>query len=284
LCLSNRTSHFLGASSSQDTLDALTFTFTRFSLSICLGYKDVTAQYLIKTNVHRQLVDYIDFDSELVKGPAMMALVHLSIHDELKPLIVLAGALPVLCRLLTKSDSKAILCQSCKLCGSLALHFPNKSLIINSGCLHGLLDLILGTQRDTDENIQEAALGAVANTNLGNDACRTLTVELDGLKPIITAIQTSQSNQAILKGIMALANISYCNSFCSGCILKEGGHLVLIEILQVGDILKQPMLTQAALIALSNLCNNETTQTHLGSASGLCEVAVRICEFARYDK
>lgn len=283
ILMSNWTSHFLGSLNENDTLDPLTFAFARFSLSVCLCYKDVTASYMIDSQIHCQLVAYAAHNSELVQGPALMALVHISIHDELKPAIVLAGVLPLLCRILATSNSKSSLCQACKLCGSLALNFPNKSLIVNSGCLHGLLDLILGTQRETDDHIQSEALGALANINLGNDACRTLTVDLNGLKPIISAIQTSQSDQAILRGVQALGNIAYCSSYCTGSILKAGGHLVVLEILQAGDILRQPLLTQAALIAMSNMCNNENTQAHVGATQGLCEAAVRICEFARFS-
>lgn len=162
----------------------------------------------------------------------------------------------------------------------MALHFPNKSLLINSGCLHGLLDLVLGTQREIDDQIQCAALGAIGNINLGNDSCRSLTVELEGLKPIITAIQTAQNDLSVLRGVLALANFAYCSSYCSSSIIKAGGHLVLLEVLQAGDILRQPILTEVVLVALSNLCCSENTQTHMGS-SGVCEAAIRICEFAR---
>ena len=145
--ISNWTSYFLGASSALETLNPLTYAFSRFSLNICLCYGEMSPAYLIKTKVHIQLVNYTDFDSELVQGPALMALTHLSIHDELRPLIVLAGVLSTLCKLLARSHAKPILLESCKLCASLALHFPNKSLIINSGCLNGLLDLVIGERR-----------------------------------------------------------------------------------------------------------------------------------------
>ena len=264
-----------------ESLDPVTFAFSRYSLSIALSYADVRVEYFVKTNVHKQLVDYIHFDSELVVGPALMALAHLTIHVEMQPLIVLAGALPALCKILTRGESKAVLCQACKLCLGLAQHFPNKSLIVNSGCHHGLLDLILGTKREIDDHVQCAALGAVCNVALGNDACRTLTVDLDGIKPIITAIQTSQKDIGIIRGIKALANVGYCSSYTAGEILKAGGHLVLLESLQVTDILRQPAMAHAALAALSDLCNNENCQTHLGSAPNLCETAIRICEFAK---
>jgi hypothetical protein len=150
IIVSNWASYFLGQSSRIDTLNPLTFTFTRFSLNICLCYGEMSPEYLIQSKVHVQLVNYTDFDSELVQGPALMALTHLSIHPELRPLIVLAGILPTLCKVLTRSKSKVILLESCKLCASLALDFSNKSLIVNSGCLHGLLDLILGNKNCKD--------------------------------------------------------------------------------------------------------------------------------------
>ena len=277
IIMSDWCGHFL-STTRLESLDPVTFAFTRYSLSIALSYADVPVDYFVKTNVYKQLVDYIQFDSELVTGPALMALAHLSIYAEIQPLIVLAGALPALCKILTRSESKAVLCQACKLTMGLALHFPNKSLIVNSGCHHGLLDLCLGTKRDIDDHVQCAALGAVCNVALGNDACRTLTVDLDGIRPIITAIQTSQKDIGILRGIKALANVAFCSSYTAGEILKAGGHLVLIESLQVLDILEQPAMAHAALAALSNLCNNENCQTLLAAAPFLCETAVRICD------
>lgn len=100
IIISNWTAHFL--SECDDTLDPLTFAFARFCLSVAICYKDITVQYLIESNVHLQLVNYISFDSELVSGPALLALAHISIHYELKPLIVLAGALIGICRVLTR--------------------------------------------------------------------------------------------------------------------------------------------------------------------------------------
>ena len=146
IIVSNWASYFLGESSRIDALNPLTFAFTRFSLNICLCYGEMQPDYLIQTKIHLQLVNYTEFDSELVQGPALMALTHLSIHKELRPLIVLAGILPTLCKILARSKAKVILLESCKLCASLALDFSNKSLIVSSGCLHGLLDLVLGNK------------------------------------------------------------------------------------------------------------------------------------------
>jgi hypothetical protein len=280
IIMSDWCGHFL-SDRRLESLDPVTFAFTRYSLSICLSYADVSVEYFVKTNVHKQLVDYIHFDSELVVGPALMALAHLSIHEAMQPLIVLAGALPALCKILTRSTSKPVLCQACKLTMGLAQHFPNKTLIVNSGCHHGLLDLVLGTKREIDDHVQCAALGAICNVALGNDACRSLTVDLDGVRPIITAIQTSQKDVGIIRGIKALANVAFCSSYTAGEILKSGGHLVLLESLQITDILHQPAMAHAALAALSDLCNNENCQTLLAAAPNLCETAVRICELAK---
>ena len=127
-----------------ETLDPITFAISRFCLNIALCYQDVHPSYFLTTNLHKQLVDYITLNSELAIGPACMGLVHISLHDQIKPEIVSAGALPQLLKLMTKCKSKTILAQCSKLCGSLALHRPNKTLIANSGCIHALFDLILG--------------------------------------------------------------------------------------------------------------------------------------------
>lgn len=155
---------------------------------------------------------------------------------------------------------------------------------MNSGCLHAVLDLILGTNKPFfDEDIQYAALTAVVNVIYGNDANRVLMVELDGIKPLLTSIQTSSRNDIILEGIKAIANMSHNNAFTASCILQQGGDSVLVEVLESGDILRQPVLAHAALSALANICNNEATQSHVGGTLGLIDVVLRICDHARYS-
>jgi hypothetical protein len=110
---------------------------------------------LIIAQVHQQLVAYTSFSSEMVVGPALMALVHLSLlpNTSMRQLIVGEGVLPHLLKVLVSFDSKLILAQSCKLLASLALHSPNKLLIVTSGCLHGVVDLILGSGKNVSDGI-----------------------------------------------------------------------------------------------------------------------------------
>ena len=159
---------------------------------------------------------------------------------------------------------------------------------MNSGCLHGIVDLILGTNKQFfDENIQYAALCTVVNVIAGNDANRVLIIELNGIKPILTSIQTTSRDDILLEAIKALANIAYHSAFTagwqmltlirfpnncfiiSGCILKLGGDSVLVEVLETTDYLKHPYIAYTALAALANIVNCEATQSHVGSAAGI---------------
>lgn len=280
--MSQWTNHFL-AISNETNLDPITFAFSRYCLNITLCYADVNVQYFLDSNVHQQLIALGGFTSELVSGPAIMALAHLSLHHiDMRPAIVAAGVLPLLLRLMNQSLSIAILVQVCKLCASLTIYFPNKPSFVNSGCLHGILDLILCSNKPfSDENIQYAALCTVVNVVNGNDASRLLVVELNGVKPILTSIQTSTRNDIILEGLKALNNIAFNNAYVAGVILSHGGDTAIIELLSAGDIIRQPLLAQAGLSALANICNCESTQSHVGSGKGMIEVAVRVCEHAR---
>ena len=114
------TNKFL-AQSNTKTLDSLTWAFARYSLNICLCWNEIQPKHFIQAGVHKALANFIKVKSELVIGPALMGLVHISIHPELKPAIVLAEVLPTIIRLLVASESKPILCQACKLLASLAL-------------------------------------------------------------------------------------------------------------------------------------------------------------------
>ena len=205
----------------------------------------------------------------------------ISLHDELKGEIVVANVLPTLIKLLATSESKQILLQVCKLCASLALAPLNKWLISNSGCLHGMLDLVLGNGKEIDEFITYAALCGVTNSISGSDANRRLVVDLNGIKPLISTIQYNTQDHIILEALKGLANIAFCNKFTAGYILSMGGEQALVEVLQTSDILRQPLIAHAIMSTMSNICYTESTQSHIGSTPGLIEAAVRLCEYGR---
>ena len=69
--MSQWTNKFL-ASTRFPSLDPITFAMSRFSLNICVCFTEISAEYLMKTGVHRQLVDYIALENELIIGPATM--------------------------------------------------------------------------------------------------------------------------------------------------------------------------------------------------------------------
>lgn len=275
------TNKFLTQSNSKQ-LDALTWAFARYSMNICLCWNDIAPKHFIQAGVHKALANYIKFKSELVIGPAMMALVHISIHPDLKPAIVLADVLPTIIRLLVTSESKPILCQACKLLASLALHFPNKSLISNSGNLHGLLDLVLGNDKEINDAISLAALMGVVNSMQGHDANRMLIVDLNGIKPLLSTLQYTSNSDLILQCLRALANITYCNVFTAGTYLSLGGDRVVLTVLQTCNILTEDVIVHAAMASFANVCYGEATQSHIGASLGLIEAAVRVCEFAQH--
>lgn len=280
IIMSQWTNKFL-SSTSNNTLDPITFSMARFSLNVSLCFNDVPPMYIIETNIHKHLVDYIGLQSELAIGPALMALCHISLFPELRAPIVAAGALPVLLKLMTHHDSKLILAQAVKLCASLSLEASNKTLLSQSGCMHAMFDLVLGVHQDVDRHIQYYAVCSLVNVMYKNDANRLLAVELDGIKPLLTVMRASSHEDIIVHAIRALANISYGNGYTANCILVAGGGEVLVEILESGDIIRQPLTAHAVLAAFSNICNTDVNQSHIGSIKGLVECAVRICEHAR---
>lgn len=280
IIMSQWTNKFVAATSEM-SLDPISFALARFSLNLCISYNEVFPDYYLKANIHKHLIDYISLDSELVAGPSLMALTHISIFPSLRSEIVSAGVLPALLKLLVKSQSKPIISQAAKLCASLSLEASNKSLISQSGCMHAIFDLILGAHVDVDRHIQYAALSGIVNLLNRNDANRMLAVELNGIKPILTVLRSSSYEDILVQAIYALANIAYGNGYTANCILVGGGGEVLVEILESGDIIRQPMIAYAVLAAFSNICNNEVNQSHIGSIKGLIDVAIRICQFGR---
>lgn len=280
IIMSQWTNKFLSTTTT-DTLDPITFCLSRFAMNISVCFNDVSPHYLMELCIHKHLVDYINLDHELVIGPSLMALCHISLYPELRAPIVAAGALPALLKLMIHHDSKLILAQAVKVCASLALEATNKSPLSQSGCMHAMFDLILGVHQDVDRHIQYYAVCALVNVMHKSDANRLLAVELNGIKPLLTILRSTSHDDIIIHAIRALANISYGNGYTANCILVAGGGEVLVEVLESGDIIRQPLTAHAVLAAFGNMCNTDVNQSHIGSLKGLVEAAVRICEHAR---
>jgi hypothetical protein len=280
IIMSEWTNKFVSVTN-DETLDPVTFAFGRFALNICMCYNDVPASYFIDSNIHVLLVSLMKFKSELVSGPAVLGLVHLSLHNEMRhEIVATAHALPALLRLLAESHSDLILTQCCKLIASLALHPPNKSPIVSSGCYHGIMDMVGGI-RTENLDVRINACKAAVNIVMGSDANRVLSVELDAIRPLLTVIQFVDHPIALQNATSALANIAYCNSFTGSKILSLGGDIAFVELLNTGNILKQPDLTNSTLLAIANLCSSESNQSHVGSCKGMVETILRICDYAR---
>jgi hypothetical protein len=279
--MSQWTNAFISATSDA-RLDALSWGFSRFCLNIAMGWNEIPPRALIQAGIHKSLCDLIKFRSELVIGPALMALCHISFHEELKPAITMANVLPTLIKLLVTCESKPILLQTCKLLASLALHFPNKVLITNSGNVHGLLDCILGTNKEIDDQVAHAALQGIVNVVNGNDANRNLMVDLNGVKPILSILQQRTEPWLLIECTKALGNIGYCNPFTAGTMLSLGADKLLVELLNGDDILTQPDIVFTALATFANLCYNESTQSHIGSSPNLVETVIRVLHYGKH--
>lgn len=95
---------------------------------------------------------------------------------------------------------------------------------------------ISGTERETNDSIQAAALSAIVNITNGSDSNRKLTVELNGLRPILEAISSSQSSENVRRGVMALANISFNHNFNADKVVSMDGQMIVLLVLQTCDV------------------------------------------------
>lgn len=279
--MSQWTNKFL-ITSEQSTIDPITFAISRFGLNIALSSNDIPASYILETNIHKILINFISLPRYLIVGPSLMSLVHISLHSELKSFIVKEGCLSHLLKIMISSTSKPLLALSAKLCASLSIELTNKQAMAQTGCFHALFDLILGAHVDIDQMVQFNALCAIENCVVKSDSNRLLSVELNGIKPLLTCIQTTSNETNILHSIRILANISFVNGFTANSILVGGGGEILATILESIDITKQPAIVHAILTTYSNICFTEINQTHVGNIDGIIETIIRICEHSKY--
>ena len=263
-------------------LDPISYAITRYCLNMAVSFTDVSPEYLLRCDVHKQLIFYASFETEIIAGPALMALCHVSLFPEIKNPIIIANVLPILMKRIASSNSIPVLTQVAKLVASLALNSTNRLEITNSGCMHGVLDLTLQTNKSFfNVDIQYAALCAVTNLTYQCNANRKYVAELSGIRPLLEIIKKSSNNATILEAIRALTNIVFCSRYVSGCVLSDGGDLMLVEVLQGSNILQQPRIVHAALAALTNLNTYDATQAHLALTPDLVSATIRIIAYAR---
>jgi hypothetical protein len=284
----NSLTHSSSSQHSQQTvLDPITFAIVRFALNITLNYHDVNIDFILYTNVHKQLIHFISLtDSYMIIGPSLLALNHISLlNHEIKRILVSEGILQNLLILLTSSQlsNQVILSLCAKLCASLALEQLNKSAIAKSGLYHVLFDLILGSHCDINEMIQYYAITAIVNTLYNNEINRKYAIEINGIKPLLTVLKITSNNHLIAQTMHCLANISYGNAYTANCILIAGGGEVIGEILSIIDITREDtvFIAEAAMAAYTNMCYSETNQIHIGNIERLLETTIRICEHGR---
>jgi hypothetical protein len=210
-----------------------------------------------------------------------LGLTHLSLLDELKPEICSAGAMPLVLRLVVYNKNALILVQCCKLIASLALHPPNQNVITSSGVFHGIIDLIDAVSTGADKNVRRLACAACCNIIFHSDANRVLAVELDCIPPLLGVIQYMDVTEAIINACRAIANIAYLNSFTAARILSLGGDVIIVDMLSSHDIVSNPVLNAVACIAIANMCNSESNQSHLGATKNLVNVVGLICSYSK---
>lgn len=105
------------------------------------------------------------------------------------------------------------------------------------------MNRISGAHVDVDVHIQYATLCALLNVIFESDSNRMLSIELNGISPIVTLLQTTSHEHLITMGIKILSNISYNNGYTANCVLLAGGGEVLLEVLESGKLLDTTLHT-----------------------------------------
>ena len=278
------TNHFV-AKSNHFSLDPISFGLARYAINIALCWNDINPEYFIDNGTHKDLVKLIAVNNELIVGPSILALTHLSLHHIMKYEIAIINVFPLLLKLMVESESAPILAQACKLISSLAMLPSNKSPIANSGCLHGVLDLVMLYNKSFfDEEVQASALSAVVNVTNGSDANRRSLVDLNGINPQLDAIRSASHDGVILEAAKALTNTAYMNRYTAGKILSAGGDVELLRVMQSSDVLKQSNIIYTCLACLTNICTSEVAQAHLAANLPILTVTIHTMDKARDPK
>lgn len=292
-------------------LDPITFAIIRYCMNVALNYQDIAPEYIVDCRIYQHMIQHLQIENNLIKGPALLALTHLSLHPSLKSLIVTFNNNTILNTLLKimieMTSSPLILTLVCKLIASLSLEVTNKGLITSSGCLHSLLDLLLGFNYDeiydepigntiakannnenptnsnlrvVNDNIQIFSLSSLINLLYQYNSNRILIVECDGIRPLIKLLKVTSNDKVLILVAKCLANISYLQKFSSNDIVKHYGAHNLAQWVINSDLglpynYNNPNALNKALVNNSQIDTNNfnsvlVSHSCLAALSNLC--------------
>mmetsp|Transcript_20834 Transcript_20834/g.48340 ORF Transcript_20834/g.48340 Transcript_20834/m.48340 type:complete len:608 (+) Transcript_20834:282-2105(+) len=273
---------FLVSAGEEPNLDPIDFAFARFALNMAIAADHTPVAKMTEARVPSFLVGMLSSSNDIVLGPSAIALCHLSLHSDAKVPIVEVGAIPPIARNLRVCPSPAVLTQLAKCLASLAQNAPNKARIAGDEGMAALVELCAENSDFVDSprcthGVRAACLSALVNLTFQSDSNRNLLVELDGLQAIVEACMNSPDSHVIEQACRALGNIAFNSSYTAQRILQKQGSEALCSAVTACDVHADDRILEAAMIAVANLCNNETNQTHVGAGEAI-KLAVHLCK------
>eukprot|EP01129_Flabellula_baltica_P007571 TRINITY_DN2967_c0_g1_i1.p1 TRINITY_DN2967_c0_g1~~TRINITY_DN2967_c0_g1_i1.p1 ORF type:complete len:679 (-),score=165.79 TRINITY_DN2967_c0_g1_i1:90-2039(-) len=213
---------------------------------------------LCATNVIQLIGRIIDsFNGDpLLK--ACWAISNLTVHDQSREAVYVAGIVPKLARGLRSGDTE-IITKTCWAITNLARHPQAQAEIVNSGLLSTLTDLL----KNSSEDIKSIALQPICNIVV-HDEYQLLFRRNQGLHPVIN-LMSSQNERTKELAVTLISFITTTHDSIREDIVNMGGLRPLCVILT--DNGAAPRLKELALNSLINLSiaeSNENTIVEQG--------------------
>ena len=281
------TNVFLSECKMEEMISPVDFAFTRFAVNVAVFAEFEPPERMV--SLPSFLCSILASKQDTVVGPSLLALVHLSLHHSLVPLIMEQDISTLLIHQIRTSQSNPVLIQAAKLLASLGIHQSNKVTLSSSGCIQALLSLIqqaggkssLYTQDfEVSLEVKEMALKALCNITEQSATNKNLLVEIGGLESILQFVDLTDHEGCILSGVKVIVNCMYGNEFNASSFFQHEGDSIFSRIIDSTNIQQSEELMHMLLMCVSNLANSQVNQIHVGS-SPLIEHIVHILKFAK---
>lgn len=269
--------HFAKGYTTNVITDPVEKILTQFSQQVAFT-KNSHVPALVRAGCVEFLIQILrDSQNDLVIGPTLIALVHLSISTaapHVRHVMVKAQVLPPLLILCEHSNNPAILTQCVKLIASLALYPPNKAIIASKNGIKLLVRLINAIQDDTVQPAAKSAevvaqtLTALENLSFASETIRSQITALGGVLSIVAHIYETPDIHVRTHAARLMTNMACNHMLNQASIMSAEGDVALNHQLGAEETTDE-ILAAGTFLALSNLAHTDVNQASIGYSRAL---------------
>eukprot|EP00953_Heterococcus_sp_UTEX-ZZ885_P012002 6914-Heterococcus_DN1.PRE.1 len=285
------------SSDTSEQVDGVELIQLRYALGTALAAGRYTGQQLVKADTHNVLTQMLAHRNSLVSGAAALAISEIARHEECRHALLQANAMPLLARV--ARECLASTGASCA-CNAMAILCSVSSATVSWSDVASQDMRRYSTGPTKPVSITAAvtvaaqysyhprvtiqlllrALSVLVNSLYGNgESCRGVALEYGATAMLVSVLQQTDNEECLAMAARSVGNLSYDSPNAATALLHARCDTLLCELVRSSDASKHSYVSQAALVALANMCNNDINRAHLGGTQAI-KLALNTCKYS----